>query len=269
MIGAPCSGQTEPGAIAAEVAPPAGAPTPETPAPKTPPPEPPALDATVPEGPTPEDVDAGSTAPPADAERVERLEQALAERETREQGLARAHTAQLKAAELRVREHKDRLLDCEARVQALEEELAERDARLETLEQRAREMDRLNQRLDALMARLPAPEGGTLTAEEARRRAADDASDLRELLSRGSGMDNPRLWSEIRTAENRLHRSQYLLARAEKARTVYRLRPGDSLQQVSRLFYGDGERWDELLAANRHVIQDPDRLIPGATLVVP
>jgi nucleoid-associated protein YgaU len=47
------------------------------------------------------------------------------------------------------------------------------------------------------------------------------------------------------------------------------VRPGDSLRQVSLLFYGNTERWTDVFDANRHVIEDPNRLLPGLTLVVP
>ncbi|NBC14017.1 MAG: LysM peptidoglycan-binding domain-containing protein [Gammaproteobacteria bacterium] len=206
----------------------------------------------------------------AEAEaQVAELESTLAQKDERRQSTAMEHTAQLSAAELRAREHKQRLMEAEARIRELEDRLAERDARVAALEQAAAAREALSQRLETLRARLPAPEGGSLTADEAQQRAEADARRLTELVEDARGIDNPRLWGEVRSAENALHHSQFLLARADDARTVYRVRPGDSLRQISRRFYGTGERWTELFEANRHVMQGPDQLLPGLTLVVP
>lgn len=201
--------------------------------------------------------------------RITALEQTLAQQQERRQSLAREHTAQLNAAELRAREHKERLLDAQARIQALEAALAERDARIGALMTGADRQAELRERLDALRARLPAAEGGSLTPEAARRRAEQDAAALAERVADARGIDNPHLWREVREAENALHHSQFVLARADNARTVYRVRPGDSLAAVSLMFYGNAERWTELYDANRHVITDPQALLPGITLVVP
>jgi nucleoid-associated protein YgaU len=127
----------------------------------------------------------------------------------------------------------------------------------------------LKQHLDLLRARLPAPEGGSLTAADARKAAETDAQTLKHLIQDGRGVDNPQLWQRLREAENALHRSQYLLARADNARTVYRVRPGDTLAQISWLFYGDGDQWTRIFDANRHVIDTPGALPPGLTVVIP
>lgn len=161
------------------------------------------------------------------------------------------------------------LADCEAQVRTLKAALADREAHLAELQRRVGELNELRQQLDALRARLPAREGGSVTADEARRQAGADAAALRELVQKARGIDNPRLWSELRGAENSLHRSQYLLARAEGARTVYRVRPGDDLPRIGVMFYGDPERWTQLYDANRHVIDDPNGPLAGTTLIVP
>jgi nucleoid-associated protein YgaU len=189
------------------------------------------------------------------------------------QGEAQKHTAQLTAAELRLREHKDRLGGVEAQIQRLEQQLEQREAQIERLQsaetRRSEARHDLEVRLEELRARLPAPEGGTLTAADARARAREDAATLERLIREGQGVNNPRLWQQIREAENALHRNQYLLARAEGDRTVYRVRPGDSLQQISAIVYGDDQAWAQIFEANRHLLDDPDRVLPGLTLVIP
>lgn len=189
------------------------------------------------------------------------------------QGEAQKHTAQLTAAELRLREHKDRLGGVDAQIQRLEQQLAQREAQIERLQaaerRRAEARVELEKRLDELRARLPAPEGGTVTAAEARSRAREDAETLERLIREGQGINNPRLWRQIRETENALHSNQYLLARAEGDRTVYRVRPGDSMERISAIVYGDDQAWRQIFEANRHLLDDPERVLPGLTLVIP
>lgn len=189
------------------------------------------------------------------------------------QGEAQKHTAQLTAAELRLREHKDRAGGLDAQIQRLEQQLAQREAQIERLqaaESRRTEAKRqLESRLEELRARLPAPEGGSVTAAQARAQARAAAETLERLISEGQGVNNPQLWQQIRETENALHRNQYLLARAEGDRTVYRVRPGDSLARISVLVYGSDEAWQKLFEANRHLLDDPDSVLPGLTLVIP
>lgn len=188
---------------------------------------------------------------------------------------AGATEANAAAAEHRLHEHQDRLdvESVDARIERLEQQLAQREAHIERLQaaeaRRAEAKHQLEQRLEALRARLPAPEGGTLTAAEARARARADAQTLERLLREGQGVNNPQLWQQIRETEHALHRSQYLLARAEGDRTVYRMRPGDSLAHISAMVYGTDQAWQRIFEANRHLLDDPDRVLPGLTLVIP
>lgn len=190
-----------------------------------------------------------------------------------QQSGAREHKGELHASELMPRERKDRLRGLETHIKELEAAISQRDAEIEALRGRLDARNsaeaRLNERLEALRARLPAPEGGSLTSADARKQAQADAARLAELFRQGQGVDNPQLWRQVREAENALHRSQSLLARTNNARTVYRVRPGDTLQQVSLMFYGDPDQWARLFDANRHVVDDPNRLLPWVTLIVP
>lgn len=183
------------------------------------------------------------------------------------------HTAQLTAAELRLREHKDRLGGVDARLQRLEQQLAQREAQVARLEaadaRRADAKQLLEARIAELRARLPAPEGGSVTVAEARARAQQDAEALKRLIREGQGVRNPQLWQQVRATENALHRSQYLLARTQGHLTVYRVRPGDSLAHISAMVYGDDQAWSRIFEANRHLLDEPDQVLPGLTLVIP
>ncbi len=204
---------------------------------------------------------------------AEALRAEIARLKQQRQGEAQKHTAQLTAAELRLREHKDRAGSLDAQIQRLEQQLAQRAAQIERLEaaeaRRAETKRQLEMRLDELRARLPAPEGGTVTAADAREKARADAQTLQRLINEGQGVNNPQLWQQIRETENALHRNQYLLARAEGSRTVYRVRPGDTLAHISVMMYGTDEAWQGIFEANRHLLDEPDRVLPGLTLVIP
>jgi sugar lactone lactonase YvrE len=47
------------------------------------------------------------------------------------------------------------------------------------------------------------------------------------------------------------------------------VRPGETLRLIARRQYGDEKKWRSMLAANRNLIENPDRIYPGQTLRVP
>lgn len=114
--------------------------------------------------------------------------------------------------------------------------------------------------LAGLRASLPPALGGTLDAEQARAGAADAFAALGHL-----GGDDERRATQLA----RLHREQLLLALATGAQGVYRVRPKDSLGLIASRLLGSSARWRAIFEANRHLLDDPDRVIPGITLVVP
>lgn len=155
----------------------------------------------------------------------------------------------------------------------LERRLAARDTEVTRLTRELgsamKAYDEMTGRLTELQGRLPASDGGVLTPEEARTAAADAFRVLREASqSRGDATD-PAAMQALAAAEATLHRRQFRLAAVLDAQSVYRVRPNDSLALISRRFYGDGGQWEALFEANRHLLEDPDRLTPGITLVIP
>ena len=62
---------------------------------------------------------------------------------------------------------------------------------------------------------------------------------------------------------------QLLVASATGAVGLYQLRPEDTLAMVALRFYGDGNQWPALYRANDHVLENPDQVIPGLTLILP
>ncbi|MBN6102804.1 LysM peptidoglycan-binding domain-containing protein [Xanthomonas sp. CFBP 8703] len=56
---------------------------------------------------------------------------------------------------------------------------------------------------------------------------------------------------------------------AEQVQQVYVVKSGDSLSQIAKLHYGDGNAWTRIFEANRDVLDDPDKIYPGQTLKLP
>ena len=52
-------------------------------------------------------------------------------------------------------------------------------------------------------------------------------------------------------------------------RGIYVLRKGESLSRVAKAFYGDPQRWTDLVAANSDKIPDPDRVEAGTVILIP
>jgi len=55
----------------------------------------------------------------------------------------------------------------------------------------------------------------------------------------------------------------------EGARGIYVLRQGESLSRVAKAFYGDPERWKDIVAANKDSIPDPDMVKAGTIITIP
>jgi nucleoid-associated protein YgaU len=168
----------------------------------------------------------------------------------------------------------ERLAALAAEKRALEEGARDRDAELRrmrtALSAAESERDAHSRRLDALRALIPARDGGSLTAEAATEQARAAAVDLVEARARATADPRDhRARQSLRAAEQMLHRRQFYLARTTGARSVYRVRAHDSLASIARRFHGDSSRWQVVYEANRHVVDDPDHLDDGVTLVIP
>ena len=54
------------------------------------------------------------------------------------------------------------------------------------------------------------------------------------------------------------------------ARTqYYTIQSGDSLSKIAQEKYGEMDKWKGLFAANKEVIQDPDKIYPGQVIRIP
>jgi len=58
-------------------------------------------------------------------------------------------------------------------------------------------------------------------------------------------------------------------AAAAHERITYTVQPGDTLESISHLFYGDSRKAKKILEANPDQVGDPWRLEPGTVLEIP
>jgi nucleoid-associated protein YgaU len=49
----------------------------------------------------------------------------------------------------------------------------------------------------------------------------------------------------------------------------YVVKSGDTLSKIAKEFYGDANRWREILKANKDQIENPNLIRPGWELVIP
>lgn len=233
-----------------------------------------------------------------------RVEQALAERSQElldlqaEIARARQENARLQRQVTALQQLKGEKLDRDAELARLEGDRTTLESRYTSLEhqiaelreqqrriqdshqsetrrmlERAAALERAGAQKDreiiALRARLPAPEGGTVTADQAREAATAAGENMMAALRAAHGHSDPEKRKAAREAENKLHQAQILLSRSIGARSVYRVRPNDTLARISRRFYVNSGHWNAIFKANLHLLDDPDHLIPGMSLVIP
>ena len=144
---------------------------------------------------------------------------------------------------------------------------------------------------------VPEPETETRTSQptaaELQQRIQGMEGKLRESALARKSADQARMEAERRLAESMqalevLHAAQVEMeqrlsacesARTQLAetlqqqstadRTLYQVRPGDTLAAISRRFHGRADRWRAIFEANCYLLDDPDRLTPGMMLVIP
>ncbi len=175
--------------------------------------------------------------------------------------------ARLREADRTLAETRDRLAESERAREGLAAELTRSRQELAATRGRAVELEGA---LAGLRGRLPESLGGSASLAVLKDAAAASAAELRRLHPqiRRAPQDASLLAERERLAE-RLRAEQLLVAGANGAAGLYRLRPEDTLAQVAARFYGASGRWPELYSANGHILDDPDRVIPGLTLVLP
>ena len=91
---------------------------------------------------------------------------------------------------------------------------------------------------------------------------SDDGLRVKGAASAGSSMGAPSLGSASASAAR--------AAAPAAARTqYYTIQSGDSLSKIAKEKYGEMDKWKDLFAANKEVIQDPDKIYPGQVIRIP
>ena len=154
-----------------------------------------------------------------------------------------------------------------AEVVALQSQLSATQAELATMRN---EREARARQLSGLRALLPPEEGGSLDLESARASAAEHAEALRaaHLAMRRRGADREALQPAIDEAVAELRRAQTLVARIQGG-TLYEVRPGETLGGLSGRFYNEANSWPRVYEANQHILENPDQVWPGTTLILP
>lgn len=100
---------------------------------------------------------------------------------------------------------------------------------------------------------------------EAERRLAENMQALEELRTAQAELEQ-RL-NDCESARTQL--AEELRRQGTANRTLYQVRPSDNLAAISLRFYGRADQWRAIFEANRSLLDAPDRLTPGMTLVIP
>jgi nucleoid-associated protein YgaU len=73
----------------------------------------------------------------------------------------------------------------------------------------------------------------------------------------------------LESTQSALQRGQIELALLTGARGVYTVQEGDSLERISRFFYRDPSRWQDIFRANEVLLSRPGQIAPGIVLLIP
>ena len=150
---------------------------------------------------------------------------------------------------------------------ALENEVAALQARLTAANQSG---DDLRGELMGLRAALPSGLGGSASLEQLKSEAMSISARMRAMhrdLRRQP--NNPALRGDFDAAAEQLRATQLLIAGETGGSGLYQLRPDDTLAAVAHRVLGDSLKWGRIYDRNRHVLENPDRVIAGMTLVLP
>lgn len=56
---------------------------------------------------------------------------------------------------------------------------------------------------------------------------------------------------------------------AEIVEQTYAIVKGDTLSTIAKKHYGSANAWKQIFEANRDIIEDPDRILPGQVIKLP
>lgn len=62
---------------------------------------------------------------------------------------------------------------------------------------------------------------------------------------------------------------QMKVTQAAPEATYYEVKPGDTLSKISKQFYGDANKYNQIFEANKPMLKNPDEIYPGQRLRIP
>ncbi|QEP44029.1 hypothetical protein D5085_13430 [Ectothiorhodospiraceae bacterium BW-2] len=121
------------------------------------------------------------------------------------------------------------------------------------------------------LQRLPRVLGGESSAEQLQANGAEllqPFHTLRQQLA-GSGSGDTILQRDFEQIVQQIRQQQLLLALTLDARGTYITRDKDSLALIAQRHYGDGKLWQSIYQANQHLLENPNIIHQGLTLIIP
>ncbi len=122
----------------------------------------------------------------------------------------------------------------------------------------------------------------TLPNLSARARALEAASHIKPspktppyvaqpALSNRSESSGPTSSIENRISSNEIPatNNEQRTMNTEPSQKVHIVQKGDTLSSISAKYYGSANQWRKIVAANRDILPDPNRLTPGVKLIIP
>lgn len=104
----------------------------------------------------------------------------------------------------------------------------------------------------------------SLTLEPSRGAGGADFSKVRSRAS-GSAQGQPAAdFSKVRSAVSSTESSS-----GSGGARNHTVQKGDTLSHLAKQYYGKASQWPRIFEANRNVLDDPDRILPGQVLRIP
>jgi len=85
---------------------------------------------------------------------------------------------------------------------------------------------------------------------------------LKNILNPSDGKSQPDSSDQVPPVQNPP-------ASAEPLFDIYTVQPGDTLSRIAGRELHDAGRWQEIAAANRATLPDPNKIVPGQKLKIP
>jgi nucleoid-associated protein YgaU len=169
-------------------------------------------------------------------------------------------------------EWQQRLTSCETELKQTQQTLsAELDKQTETsnaLTGCQKELAHAKQA--GLKTRLAPAQGGSATADMAKKRAAKATEAYLARLKTVLKEKGDKYGDSVLLSTRReLLDAQHLLLQIQQGMDLYTIRRNDTLSVIATAVYGKGQRWKDIAEANQHVIPNPNQLEAGLTLMIP